>query len=317
MTSKRISRPAIALAAIMLVSVSGLTLGNAQEFWFRGANPDTTKDGTPRVPGGSTKDPGFTPELGGQNEPLVITTTGGSTVMMGETFTKQATANGGESPYAWSLSNAPSGMVIDSGGSISFPTSSPGEYGPIIITVSDLNDNQESVSFFAEVLEQPIEVITPPIPFIINPTQTLSAQFSYTGYVIGNVSYAIHNAPSGMIIDNSGQLAWTPNAVGNFSNVSVTVNDNDGRSGTGEPFSISVVDPGPFGFMAETGAPLATYVVSHSLIIPNVHGPLPLSVSGDGDPQARLNAGTWTSSAQTYNPGDTLQLRLESSPNPD
>ena len=46
--------------------VTGGAIVSAQEFWFRGANPDTTKDGTPRVPSGSTKDPGFTPELGGR-----------------------------------------------------------------------------------------------------------------------------------------------------------------------------------------------------------------------------------------------------------
>ncbi|MBI1363918.1 MAG: hypothetical protein GC134_08020 [Proteobacteria bacterium] len=72
--------------------------------------------------------------------------------------------------------------------------------------------------------------------------------------------------------------------------------------------------PNAFSFNSLTGQDLDTLVVSNSVTVNGFDGPLTVSVSGQGGPQLKIGGGSWATSGQ-INPGDSLTLRVTTSPN--
>ncbi len=66
-------------------------------------------------------------------------------------------------------------------------------------------------------------------------------------------------------------------------------------------------------FLNNYSAELASLTYSNILSYTNSY-PISLSISGDGNPQLKINSGIWSNSG-TISPGDTLQIRLNSSEN--
>ena len=73
--------------------------------------------------------------------------------------------------------------------------------------------------------------------------------------------------------------------------------------------------PNSFTFTALTNQEYSTVAASNAATVSAFDGPLTATVSGQGSPQVRKNAGIWGSSV-SLDPGDSLQVRLTSSPDP-
>lgn len=69
--------------------------------------------------------------------------------------------------------------------------------------------------------------------------------------------------------------------------------------------------PDAFTFTNLTGQALNTQVTSNSISISGIEIATPVSVTGDGSPQVRINSGSWVTNG-TINNGETLEVRLTS-----
>lgn len=69
--------------------------------------------------------------------------------------------------------------------------------------------------------------------------------------------------------------------------------------------------PDPFTFTDQTGVATSTLITSNSVTITGIDASTPVSVSGDGSPEIRINGGGWATSGNIEN-GQTLEVRLTS-----
>ena len=70
--------------------------------------------------------------------------------------------------------------------------------------------------------------------------------------------------------------------------------------------------PDAFGFIDQIDVALASVITSGLLTIDGITVPVPVSVSGDGSPELRINGGSWVTTGNIKN-GQSLELRLTSS----
>ena len=150
----------------------------------------------------------------------------------------QVSADGGQTPYTYSLSSNPSsgsGLSISSSGSITGTPSAVGNF-TISVTVTDDNSKSASRSFTMRVTE----------PLLIGP---INDQFGEVGVSIDPISvnvyggvpsytYSMSGAPSGLEISQTGEISGTPTEGGDFY-VTVNVTDHHGRTASGL-FSLTI-----------------------------------------------------------------------------
>ena len=70
--------------------------------------------------------------------------------------------------------------------------------------------------------------------------------------------------------------------------------------------------PDAFSFTDETDVALSTIITSNSITINGIDASTPVSVSGDGSPEIRINGGSWVTSGSITD-GQSLEVRLTSS----
>ena len=70
--------------------------------------------------------------------------------------------------------------------------------------------------------------------------------------------------------------------------------------------------PDAFSFTDETDVALSTIITSNSININGINTSTPVSVSGDGSPEIRINGGSWATSGSITD-GQSLEVRLTSS----
>ena len=87
-----------------------------------------------------------------------------------------------------------------------------------------------------------------------------------------------------------------------------------GASGSGAPPSCTAADttPDAFSFTDQTDVALSTITTSNSININGINTSTPVSVSGDGSPEIRINGGSWATSGSITD-GQSLEVRLTSS----
>jgi hypothetical protein len=107
------------------------------------------------------------------------------------------------------------------------------------------------------------------------------------------------------------QLRMTTAGAGGITNTaSVTVGvytENWDVSTTGPDTT-----PNAFSFTDQAGAALSTLYTSNSITITGINASTPVSVSGGGSPQIRINGGAWGTSGNIIS-GQSLEVRLTSS----
>lgn len=140
--------------------------------------------------------------------------------------------------------------------------------------------------------------------------------------IIGSNGLACSAATEGAIRFNSAGGAlelcdgsiWQPvDSAGGIS-VCPTVGDSiisDGSSWQCTSDYTPDVTPDAFSFTDQSDVATGTVIESNIITITGMNAPATVSISGDGNPQFRVQSGSWETSAM-INSGQTLQLRLTS-----
>ena len=157
----------------------------------------------------------------------------------------QASAQGGRSPYTYSLSGSPddNGIEIsEHGGLITGTPAQTGTYS-YKVKVTDRDSRADSTSFTMRV--SPPLVISPRTISDVEATKgeaIAAIQMSASGGR-GTYVYSLPGAPSNISISSSGRISGRPTQTGSFTNVRATVTDVDGRTASTLPFTIRVSPP--------------------------------------------------------------------------
>ncbi len=163
-------------------------------------------------------------------------------------------ASGGQTPYTYAISGAPSGIRINSssGRITGRPTQTGAFTITVTVTVTDAENGTASTAFTLTV-SNPVSPLTIASITDVSVTQNaaitaiqVSASGGQTPY-----TYAISGAPSGIAIhSSSGRITGRPTKAGTFT-VTVTVTDAHSRTGTGS-FSMTVNAPTPVSALTVT-----------------------------------------------------------------
>ena len=154
----------------------------------------------------------------------------------------QVTAQGGRTPYTYSLSGQPSGISISSSGLI---TGAPTQVGTSRITVTVRDDDNRTASTSFDMRVSP--------PLEISP-QTISDVEATKGVAIADIQvsasggrgayrYSLSGAPGGISISSSGLITGTTTQTGSFTTFKAKVTDADGRTASTLPFTMRVSPP--------------------------------------------------------------------------
>ncbi len=182
---------------------------------------------------------------------------------VGRPYGSQATAAGGQPPYAWSIGSGllPGGLTLDaSSGTVSGSPVSAGN-ADFVIKATDKNGSSATLSCTIMVRG----ALSIPIPGV--PDALVNAAYSYTLSAIGGAapyswSISVGSLPPGLTLSSAGVLSGTPTATGPFT-FTVRVQDATGAS-IEKPMSMNVSGgltipacPSP---LAETGSAYASDV---------------------------------------------------------
>ena len=203
--------------------------------------------------------------------PLTISEISNVAITLGESITIPVSASGGRTPYAYSLSGAPSNISISNSGLISGRPTQTGSFTNVRATVTDADGRTASTSSFTIRVSPPLEP-PPTVPRVeatkgkaITPVQ-MSASGGRTPY-----RYSLSGAPSGIRITESGGLiTGTPRQTGTFS-LTVTVTDEDNRTAS-------------MSFDMRVSPPLTVSSISDVVMDLGERVSVPVSVSGGRTP---------------------------------
>ena len=143
------------------------------------------------------------------------------------TFTVSATAS---NSVSYSLSGGPSGMVISSKGTVSWPKPVAGTY-TITVTVTDNTTALSGSGSITVVIPQP----QAPVITTNSITGTAGTALAYTLTATSDnaVTFTMSGAPKGLLLKPSGALSWANPAEGDYT-LTVTAKDSkNGLSGSG------------------------------------------------------------------------------------
>ncbi len=192
------------------------------------------------------------------NTPPIITSQASTSASEDLEYQYQATvddvddANNGLD-LLWSLSNAPTGMTVNSTGLVTWtPTEGTTSSGLVTLTVADGGEDAAptfSENFTVNVIavnDAPQITSTPPSSVIQN--TNLAYQLTVVDPDDSNngssLLFSLSGQPPGMLISNTGLLTWTPDESSpQTNNITITVSDGgeDGAQAATQNFLLTVV----------------------------------------------------------------------------
>ncbi|MFZ6799567.1 putative Ig domain-containing protein [Undibacterium sp. Di24W] len=190
--------------------------------------------------------------------PTVAATTINSEIGKALSFTVTTSAS---NPLSYTLTGAPSGMSINTGGVISWSAPILGKYS-VTVLVKDTKTGLTGQGIYT------INIINPPAPSVtsatINGKVGVSLNFTPQVSASNTVSYSMTGAPTGMSIAASGIVTWATPVMGTY-NVFVTAKDSKtGLSGQGT-YTVVIATVGPVinapAMLGVAGKPLSGSIV--------------------------------------------------------
>jgi RHS repeat-associated protein len=175
------------------------------------------------------------------NVPPVFTSAPSTEVYQYRTYTYQIAVQDADSdPVTLELSSAPSGMVLDKSGALSWISETTGKFNVNIIARDPLNASATQ-SFEIQVLTDPLS----PPHFTSTPiTSAIQGQpYSYTVTASDPdsdvLTFAKISGPAGMLVSASGAVTWVPQEE-NVGDNTVKISVNDGLHTIFQSFIINV-----------------------------------------------------------------------------
>jgi hypothetical protein len=175
---------------------------------------------------------------------ITVTNPANASGTAGQPFSAAFTASGILGSATWSESGAlPSGITLNaSTGVLSGTTTQTGTF-TIVVKATDSNGCFGTSTYTFTIACQTITV-TNPAANSATAGVAFTAQFTATG-ILGTATWSVSSGslPSGVTLNPStGVLSGTPTQSGSFT-ITVTATDTNGCSGTGAPYTLTVVCP--------------------------------------------------------------------------
>ncbi|WP_416356551.1 putative Ig domain-containing protein [Aureimonas phyllosphaerae] len=154
---------------------------------------------------------------------------------VGVAYSLNLAANGGTSPYTWSLAGGalPAGMTLSSSGFLSGSPTAAGSFNPVF-AVTDSANRTATRALGWNIAAPTIFVSPASLPGAMRGqaySQSLSASGGTAPYSFSVTAGAL---PSGLTLSSSGILSGTATSAGSYT---FTVNAVDASTGTGAPYS--------------------------------------------------------------------------------
>ena len=142
----------------------------------------------------------------------------------------------------YSLTIAPSGMIIDTNGLITWTALPPNSYAVSVMVTDEYGANTSQSFDIAVSANQAPKIQTWPI-------SSGEKDFSYAYQVIAtdaendSIAYSLMNPPAGMTIDTNGLISWIPDTIGIYA---IQVQADDGFGGlSSQSFDLDIIELPP------------------------------------------------------------------------
>ncbi len=222
-----------------------------------------------------------------------------------------ATASGGSGGNIWTATGLPPGMSIDPQTAVISGTPSAANTYSVTVTVTDSIGEQASRTYTLRINANP--AISNPANL---PNWTINRDYPGTAIVVSGgtspFTWSATGLPPGLFIDAFGVVRGTPNTLGTFSSINVTVVDATGVSAS-RGYSITINSPPSITGPASLPTDVTASVAYPATTVTGTSGTTPYSWSASGlPPGLTIGAASGTISgtpttAGTYNITVTLR----------
>ena len=250
-------------SAVVSAQVLAVAAGQQVELTWDGVtNPSTI--GTTTMDVSTTSDPGIaqgTYFIGTLAPPTFTAASPPSPANVGTPYSYTFTATGSPAPtFSLNSGTLPTGLSLASSGAL---TGTPTATGTFTFTVKAANGQApDAVTGSLQIVVNAAPVFTnasPPSPVTVGTPYTYT--FTASGSPAPTFSVTLGALPTGLSLASNGALTGTPTATGTF-NFQVTATNTAGNAVTGTltivvnglPAPDTVIDTGPSGLTASTGA---------------------------------------------------------------
>ena len=180
----------------------------------------------------------YTVNIAQQPAPVVSAATVSGTVGTALSFATTVTA---ANPVTYSLTGAPTGMVIGSSGVISWSSPVAGNYS-VSVVAKDSKTGLTGQGLLGIAISAPLPPAVTAASMLGKPGVALSFTVAVTAP--NPVTYSLSGAPAGMAISSSGVLSWASPVLGSYTVTVIAKDTKTGLSGQGV-VSVKIATAGP------------------------------------------------------------------------
>lgn len=179
---------------------------------------------------------------------LTVTTATLSDTMIGDTYSANLAATGGNASYSWALTTGslPAGLSLAADGTISGTVGAAATSQTFTVTVTDGN-NYTATATLSITVYPTLAITTSALPDAQADVTYADTTLAATG---GNGTYSwsvtTGSLPDGLSLATDGTISGTTGATATSATFTVTVTDGDGRTTTAS-LTITVLVPAPAG----------------------------------------------------------------------
>lgn len=135
-------------------------------------------------------------------------------------------------PMTYALAGAPSGLVINSTGAVTWPLPVAGTYS-VTVTATDTKTGQSGQGVYTLSIAAPTAPVVSPATISGTAGAALSFPVKVTVTAANPLTYTLAGAPSGMVIGTTGSVTWTTPVAGTYTVTAVVKDTKTGLTGQG------------------------------------------------------------------------------------